>query len=441
VLAIILILLLIPFYNHLTGKELSFSLQNFQMVLAIGAAMLLTLIVAGIYPAVLLSSFNPLKTLKGGLTLSGGNISFRRVLVVVQFLIATVLIVSTIVVGQQLRYIKNKAIGYDKENVFMFNGGAMSGHMETALQELNTAPGVVVAASANTRMTSIDNSTGDTEWDGKSEKEPMIAHTISGDKNFMEMMKLQFVAGQNFTNSKADSSHYIINETAAKMMGMKDPVGKRFKLWRFEGTIVGVVKDFHYASMHEKIGPVVFYYRADNNIVYVRTKPGQAQQAISSVEQLYKRYNAGVPFNYSFIDENLDNLYKVDRRTGNLFDYFAGVAIFISCLGLFGLATFATGQRVKEIGVRKVLGASVTNIVALLTSDFLKIILISIVLAIPAAWYIMNRWLDDYAYRISISWWVFAIAGLLAIAVALLTVSFQAIKAALRNPVRSLRTE
>ncbi|SFN87704.1 duplicated orphan permease [Chitinophaga sp. YR627] len=441
VLAIVLILLLIPFYNHLTGKQLSFSLQNFQMILAIGAAMLLTLIVAGIYPAVLLSSFNPLKTLKGGLTLSGGNISFRRVLVVVQFLIATVLIVSTIVVGQQLRYIKNKAIGYDKENVFMFDGGAMYSHMQTALQELNTAPGVVVAANANTRLTSIDNSTGDTEWDGKSEKESMIAHTISGDKNFMEMMKLQFIAGQNFTNSKADSNHYIINETAAKMMGMKAPVGKRFKLWSFDGTIVGVVKDFHYASMHEKIGPVVFYYRAENNIVYVKTKPGQAQQAITSAQQLYKRYNASAPFNYAFIDNNLDNLYKMDRRTGNLFDYFAGVAIFISCLGLFGLATFATGQRVKEIGVRKVLGASVTNIVALLTSDFLKIILISILLAIPAAWYIMNRWLEDYAYRISISWWVFAIAGLLAVAVALLTVSFQAIKAALRNPVRSLRTE
>ena len=440
-LAIVLILLLIPFYNTLSGKQLSFSLQNLQMVLAIGAAMLLTLIVAGIYPAVLLSSFNPLKTLKGGLTLSGRNINFRRVLVVVQFVIATVLIVSTIVVGQQLRYMKNKAIGYDKENVFMFDGGAMESHMQTALQELNAAPGVAVAANANTRMTSIDNSTGDTEWDGKTDKESMIAHTISGDKNFMEMMKLRFVAGENFSNSKADSNHYIINETAANIMGMKDPVGKRFKLWSHEGTIVGVVKDFHYASLHERIGPVVFYYRPDNNVVYVKTKPGQAQQAIAAAEQLYRRYNAGFPFNYAFIDKNLDNMYQLDRRTGKLFNYFAGVAIFISCLGLFGLATFATGQRVKEIGVRKVLGASVTNIVALLTSDFLKIVLISIALAIPAAWYIMNRWLEDYAYRVSISWWVFALAGLLAVAVALLTVSFQAVKAALRNPVRSLRTE
>ena len=441
VLAVVIILLLIPFYNNLTDKHLSFSLQNLQMILAIGLSMLVTLIVAGIYPAVILSSFNPLKTLKGGLTLSGSNITFRRVLVTVQFLIATVLIVSTLIVGQQLRYIKSKAIGYDKENVFVFYSGKMYDHLQSALQELATSPGIASAATANQNMTSIDNSTGDTYWDGKKKDETLIARAFSADKEFLNMMQFRFAGGQSFTNSPADSAHFIINETAAKMMGMKDPVGKKFKLWDHDGIIIGVVKDFHYASLHERIGPVVIYYRPNSDQVYIKTKPGEMDKAIASAERLYKRYNAGFPFRYAFIDDNLDKIYKLDRRTGKLFNYFAGIAIFISCLGLFGLATFTTGQRVKEIGVRKVLGASVANIVTLLTSDFLKIVLISIALSIPVSWYIMNRWLEDYAYRITVNWSVFMMAGGLAVMVALLTVSLQAIKAALRNPVRSLRTE
>ncbi len=441
VLAIAIILLLIPFYNNLTDKHLSFGLKNLQMVLAIGLSMLITLIVAGIYPAVILSSFNPLKTLKGGLTLSGSNVSFRRALVVVQFLIAMVLIVSTLVVGQQLRYIKSKALGYDKENIFFFYSGQMYKHLESAVQELSGSPGIAAAATTTQSMTSIENSTGDTYWDGKEKNETLIAHVLSADKNFMELMKFSFVAGQNFINSKADSAHFIINETAAKMMRMNDPVGKKFKLWDREGTIIGVIKDFHYASLHQKIGPLVINYSPASYVVYVKTKPGEMDKAVASAEKLYKRYNTSFPFRYNFIDDNLDKIYKLDKRTGKLFNYFAGIAIFISCLGLFGLATFATGQRVKEIGVRKVLGASVTNIVTLLTSDFLKIVLISIVLSVPLAWYIMNRWLEDYAYRINISWGVFIIAGGLAIMVALLTVSFQAVKAALANPVRALKTE
>lgn len=441
VLAIAIILLLIPFYNNLTDKHLSFGLKNLQMVLAIGLSMLVTLIVAGIYPAVILSSFNPLKTLKGGLTLSGSNVSFRRALVVVQFLIATVLIVSTLVVGQQLRYIKSKALGYDKENIFYFYSGQMYDHLEAAVQELSGSPGVATAATTNQSMTSIDNSTGDTYWDGKEKNESLIAHVFSADRHFMEMMKFRFAAGQNFINSKADSAHFIINETAAKMMRMKDPVGKKFKLWDKEGSIIGVIKDFHFASLHEKIGPLVIFYSPVSYMVYVKTKAGEMDKAVASAEKLYKRYNPGFPFKYIFIDDKLNKMYKLDQRTGKLFNYFAGIAIFISCLGLFGLATFATGQRVKEIGVRKVLGASVTNIVTLLTSDFLKIVMVSIALSVPLAWYIMSRWLEDYAYRINISWGVFVIAGGLAIIVALLTVSFQAVKAALANPVRSLRTE
>lgn len=441
ILAIGIIIVLIPFYNNLTDKQLSFSLNNLQMIFAIGAAMLLTLIIAGIYPAVLLSSFNPLRTLKGGLTLSGSSISFRKALVVVQFLIATVLIVSTLIVGQQLQFIRSKALGYDKENVFQFSAGKAYDHLETAVQELSTAPGVSGVACANQSMTSLDNSTGDTDWEGKEKDETMIVRALSANREFVDMMKFRFASGQNFTNSPADSTHFIINETAAKMMRVKDPVGQPFTLWNYKGTIIGVVKDFHYASLHEKIGPVVIFYRPKSYMIYVKSKPGETDKAIASAGKLYQRYNAGFPFRYAFLDDNLDKLYKLDQRTGKLFNYFAGIAIFISCLGLFGLTTFSTGQRVKEIGVRKVLGASVSNIVTLLTSDFLKIVLVSIILAIPVAWYLMNRWLENYAYRITINWSVFLLAGGLAIIIALFTVSFQAIKAAMINPVRSLRTE
>lgn len=441
VLALIMIVLVIPFYSNLTDKHLSLTLHNLQLIVAIGLSMLLTLVVAGIYPAVLLSSFNPLKALKGRLAPGSGNISFRKALVVVQFLIATVLIVSTLVVAQQLSYIRHKELGYNKENVFTFASGGMGEHIASAVDELSAVAGVAGVSTANQDLIHVDNSTGDTEWDGKEKDASMIFRNIGTDKDFLSVMKLQLVAGQNFFGNSSDSARYIVNETAVRMMGMKDPVGKRFRLWSREGIIAGVVKDFHYSSLHERIGPLVFYYQPNSWKIYVRTTGKDTPKAIAVAEKLYKRYNEGYPFSYSFVDQDLDKMYHTDQRTGRLFNYFAGIAIFISCLGLFGLATFATGQRIKEIGVRKVLGASITNIITLLTTDFMKIVCVAILVAIPIAWYTMDKWLQDYAYRIAIQWWVFGLAGGIAVMVALCTVSFQAVKAALMNPVRSLKTE
>jgi putative ABC transport system permease protein len=446
VLAIAILLVVIPFYNELTGKQLSLSAGNMQMILAIGASMLLTLLVAGIYPAVLLSSFNPLKTLKGRITLGGGNISFRKALVVLQFVIATVLIVSTLIVGQQLQYIRSKALGYDKDNVFQFDLGNAEPHFESVQQELAGMPGVSAVAGATQNLLGIDNSTGDTNWDGKTADQSLVIHALGINKGFINIMNIKLVSGTNITDSKADSGHYIINETAAKLMGMKDPLGKRFSLWQNKGIIIGVAKDFHFASLHEKIGPLVMYYGGGTNVptgyrMYVKTNGKDAQKAIAAAQKIYARYNGDHPFQYSFMDETLNRMYRTDQRTGRLFNYFAAIAIFISCLGLFGLATFATSQRVKEIGIRKVLGASVSNIVTLLSSDFLKTVIIAIVLAVPIAWYAMNRWLEDYAYRVNIDWKVFVLAGAIAVVIALFTVSFQAIKAALLNPVKSLKSE
>lgn len=445
-LAVLIMLVVIPFYNDLTDKQLSLSANNMQMIIAIGMAMLLTLLVAGIYPAVLLSSFDPLKTLKGRITLGRSNISFRKALVVLQFVIATVLIISTLVVGQQLQYIRSKALGYDKENVFQFDLGNAEPHFASLEQEMAAMPGVHGVGGATQNLLDIGNSTSDTKWDGKTADQSMVIHAIGNDKAFFNVMNFKLVGGVNFTDSKADSGHYIINETAAKLMGMNDAVGKRFSLWENEGVIIGVVKDFHFASLHERIGPLVFYYGGGTHVptgyrMYVKTSGKDAQKAIDAATKIYARYNGDHPFHYSFLDAELDRLYRTDQRTGRLFNYFAGIAIFISCLGLFGLATFATAQRVKEIGIRKVLGASVTNIVTLLSSDFLKTVMIAIILSIPIAWYMMHKWLEDYAYRIGIDWKIFVMAGSLAVLIALFTVSFQAIKAALLNPVKSLKSE
>jgi len=445
-LAVVIMLVIIPFYNDLTDKHLSLSVNNMQMIIAIGMAMLLTLLVAGIYPAVLLSSFDPLRTLKGRITLGKSNISFRKALVVLQFVIATILIISTLVVGQQLQYIRSKALGYDKENVFQFDLGNGEPHYSSVRDEMASTPDVHGVAGGTQDFLHIDSSTGDTDWDGKTDDQSMIAHVMGIDKAFIEIMNFRMANGVNFTDSKADSAHYIINETAAKIMGMKDVVGKRFSLWQNEGTIIGVVRDFHFASLHEKIAPLVFYYGGGTHVptgyrMYVKTSGRDAQKAIDAAAKIYARYNGDHPFEYTFLDAGLDKLYRTDQRTGRLFSYFAFIAIFISCLGLFGLATFATAQRVKEIGIRKVLGASITNIVTLLSSDFLKTVMIAIVLSIPIAWYIMHKWLEDYAYRIGIDWKVFIIAGSLAVLIALFTVSFQAIKAALLNPVKSLKSE
>ena len=255
-------------------------------------------------------------------------------------------------------------------------------------------------------------------------------------------MKIKFLEGHNFTGTPADSSYYILNQTAVKQMGLKPPyVGQPISLQENKGTILGVVKDFNFQSLKEKISPLIFFNTNNKNILYVRTIGAHTQQAIAAVKKQYKKYAGDSPISYQFLDKSFEAQYKTDQRTGTLFNVFAGIAIFISCLGLFGLATFTAQVKTKEIGIRKVLGASVAGIVKLLSKDFLKLILIAIIIATPIAWWAINKWLEGFAYRINISWWVFAVAGILALLIALVTISFQAIKAAVANPVDSLRSE
>ncbi|MBD0333492.1 MAG: FtsX-like permease family protein [Chitinophagaceae bacterium] len=441
ILAIGIIHLLIPLYNNISGKNTTFSLADTNVWKTFFIAIIGTLIVASVYPALLLSSFKPVLALKGKISIGIGNTLFRKILVVTQFVFSVALIISTLIIGRQLRYIQEKELGYNKSHVFSFDMREMQKHYDAVKAELSKQPGIVGVAAANADIVQLSGTTGDTKWYGKEENTTFLIHPISVDKNFIPVMQLQFAAGNNFTGNPSDSTHYILNETAIREMGLKDPVGERFALHNVEGTIIGMVKDFHSASLKQKIEPVIFSYRTQPEKLYIRTSGRDAAKAIALTEKLWKQYNPSFPFQYHFLDETYDNLYKSDQRTGSLFNVFAAIAIFISCLGLFGLATYTAQIKTKEIGIRKVLGATVLNVTGLLAKDFIKLVLIAFVIASPVAWWVMNKWLQDFAYRISTNWSIFALAGLIAMFIAVFTVSLQAIKAAIANPVKSLRTE
>lgn len=443
-LAIVLIKVLESTYQELTGKTQPFSLADPQVWLVLIGALTFTLLIAGIYPALVLSSFEPLKVLRGKMASGRTGVTFRQALVVTQFTFSTALLVGTLVIGNQLRFLRERNLGYDRQNTFGFwMTNNMAEHYDAVKAELMQQPGVKAVTSASSNLLNIDNSTGDTDWDGKKPKSIFIIRPMRVDPDFIQTFNLKLAGGSAFTGSKADSTHFILNETAVREAGIISPIGKRFKLWQTEGTIIGVLKDFHMASMRAKVEPAVFYYQANNAYgrLYVKTAGQDTPAVIAAAERLWKTYNPDYPFDYKFMDDQFNDMYKSEQRTGRLFSFFAGIAILVSGLGLFGLATFTAQQRTKEIGIRKALGASVTGIVALLSRDFLKLVLIGILIAAPIAWWTMDQWLANFAYRTSVEWWVFALAGTLAIGIALLTVSFQSIKAALVNPVKSLRSE
>ncbi len=442
ILAIGLIFLLMPAFNQIAGKEMSLNLGDYHiwtvLVLSIGG----TLAASSIYPALLLSSFEPLKALKGKISASLGDVLFRKILVVTQFSFSIILIIGTIVITGQLNYIRTTGVGYDKGHVLTFWMRDMANHYDAARAELMKQPGILDVTRSNQNIVRFQGFTGNVDWDGKDAKQNIIIHPIVVDRDLISFFKMKMVDGTSFTGSKNDTAHFILNEAAIKEMGIKNPVGKRFRMQEINGTIIGVVKDFHYDSMKEKIAPSMFWYVPQYlNKIYIKTTAEGAPKAIAAAEHQFKQYNGEYPFSYAFLDDLFDNIYQSEQREGTLFTDFAAIAIFISCLGLLGLAAYTAQVRTREIGVRKVLGASVSNLVGLLTKDFLKLVLLSILIASPVAWYFMHKWLQDFAYKIGINWWVFALAGGMSIIIAFITISFQAIKAALTNPVKTLRSE
>ncbi|BAU54497.1 ABC transporter permease [Mucilaginibacter gotjawali] len=442
VLAFAAIEILMPLYNTVSGKQMQFNLFDAGVWKVIGLTVLATLTASSIYPALLLSSFKPISALKGKISLGVGNVAFRKILVVTQFIFSIGLIIGTIIINSQLKYIREKELGYDKSYVFSFGMRDMQKNYEGVRTELLNRPGVYGVTSSSDNIVNIGNNTGDTDWDGKDPNSLFLIHPMYIDKYYLDVFKVKMAAGKGFAGYKTDSAHFILNETAVRATGITNPVGKRFKLHDINGTIIGVVRDFHFASLKQKIEPAIFAYQPGNNWrISIRTTGKDASKAIAAAAKIWKQYNPAFPFEYKFLDDDYNNLYKTDQRSGTLFSAFAAIAILISCLGLFGLATYTAQVKIKEIGIRKVLGASVSNITAMLSKDFLILVVISLIIATPVAWFAMYKWLQDYAYRITIQWWVFAIAGVTAITIAFITMSFQAIKAALANPVKSLRSE
>lgn len=437
-----IIYLLMPAFNQLADKQLVFNLLDPHIWVIITVTIVATLALSSIYPAMLLSSFEPLKALKGKISGRIGDALFRKILVVVQFTFSVVLIVGTLVITQQLKYIQAKNLGYDKSHVFGSWMRDAAPHYDAIKAELLKQPGVEAVTRGTGNIIQNGYMSGDNSWDGKAQGQTFIVHPMGIDKDFISFFKLTMLQGSSFTGAIADSTHFILNEAAVKEIGMKNPIGKRFKFQRTDGTIIGVVKDFHFSTLREKIAPAVFFYHpAAYQTIYIKTSTKSAAGAITAAGVQFKQYNGEFPFSYNFLDELFNNLYKGEQREGTLFNYFAGMAILISCLGLLGLAAYTAQVRTREIGVRKVLGASVTSVIGLLARDFIKLVLIAIVVAFPLAWYAMNNWLDGFAYRIAIHWTIFLLAGFIAIIIAFATISFQSIKAALANPVKSLRSE
>jgi ABC-type antimicrobial peptide transport system permease subunit len=439
-----IIYFVMPLYNDLSGKNMVFKPWSPDVLAVYGLTMLATLLLAGIYPAITLASFKPLQAIKGRLSGVGSKGNFRKVLVVIQFGFSILLITSTIIIGKQLKYIRDKNLGYNKENVFSFWMRNIAGHYDAAVAELMHQPGVTGVTESGSDIIDNSSSSTDIDWDGKRpDQQSFTIVQMPIERNFLQVMGIQLTEGAGFTGSPADSANFILNETAIKEMGIKEPViGKRLTFHGVRGMIAGVTKDFHFQDMHQKIPPLLMQYdRNWRGKMYIRTTGRDAANAIVAAEKIWKEYNAGYNFDYSFLDSEFNDLYKTDMHVGELFNCFAIIAILISCLGLLGLVTFTAESKVKEIGVRKVLGAGVRDIVTMLSKDFLLLVLIAAAIAFPVAWYGLHGFLQGYAYRTELSWWVFALAGAIAILIALITVSFQAIKAALANPVKSLRAE
>lgn len=441
----LIVSLLIPAFNNLTGKTISLPVSDPMFwVIIIGLA-IITGLISGSYPALVLSSFQPIKVLKGSFKFNTGSLFFRKGLVIFQFTLSTILIIGTIVVSNQVNYFQKKNLGYNRENlVYLPLEGELLSKYAVFKQSALNLPGIMNVSRITQRPTQIENATGGVQWVGKDPAvQPMFTQAGVG-YDFSKVTKVQFVAGRDLSKDfPTDSVGYIINESALAKIGYKDPIGKPLTFWGRQGTIVGVVKDFHFNSLRLPIQPLILRLMETGGYgaALIRIEPGKTEQVLTDLEKLCKDLNPSFPFSHQFADEEYQLLYKNEKVISRLSRIFAVLAIFISCLGLLGLAIFTAEQRTKEISIRKVLGASVGSVFTLLSKEFMILVGISLVIASPIAWWFMNNWLNDYAYRAPISWWIFALAAVLAILIALLTVSFQAIKAAIANPIKSLRSE
>jgi putative ABC transport system permease protein len=442
VVAIVIVIVLLPQFNVLTGKHLLLRFDT-NLILSVIGILVFTGVVAGSYPAFYLSGFRPVAILKNKLKSSVGERFVRQGLVVFQFMLSIILIVAVLVCNRQIAYIQTSNLGYSRENVvFIPIQGDIQNHLGSFLAELKKSPGIRNASSMSGNIAEGDNM--EIFWAGKDPNVHISFEYRKINYDFIETLGMSMKEGRSFSRAFADdSSGIILNETAIKAMGLKNPLGKTVD---YMGTktlrIIGIVKDFHFQSFHEAIKPLLFILApGENDGIVAKLGAGQDRVAMEGVEKLYKEYSSGYAFGYRFMDEDYQALYSGERRVGMLSGYFAGLAIFISALGLFGLATFTVERRQKEIGIRKVLGSGASGIFFLLSKGFIRLILISIVIALPVSYFLTKSWLDNFAYRIDLTVWYFLLAGCLALIIAWLTVATQALKAAYSNPLKSIKTE
>ena len=444
--AVLLVQLSLPAYNELTDKKLFIDYGNIRFWLSGLALVIFTGVLAGSYPAFFLSSFKPVKVLKGTFKKSAALVTPRKVLVVLQFTFAIVLIICTIIVKQQIDHAQSRETGYNKNHlIYHFLSGDIEKNYSAIKNELLSSG---IASNVTKTSAPLTQSWSDgwgQEWEGKDPNDKTDFYRYNQDEGLGETAGLQFIKGRDFNLSQfpTDSTAMIINESSLKVMKFKDPIGKIVKDNGQNWHIVGVIKDFILTSPYEPTRPMLIFGAGSwFNTMLIRLNSNHSTaQNLKKAEAIFKKYNPEYPFDYTFIDEEYARKFENEKRTGTLAALFAGLTIFISCLGLFGLATYMAENRIKEIGIRKVLGASVAGVTALLSKDFLKLVFLSLLIAVPLSWWAMTKWLEDYTYRVSIEWWVFALAGFLSILIALLTVSYESIKAAIANPVKSLRSE
>ena len=450
ILSIIMVQLILPWFNGVADKRISILWTSPLFWVAGIVFTFITGLIAGSYPALYLSSFSPVRVLKGTFRVGRFASIPRKVLVVLQFSVSLALIIGTIIVYQQIQFTKNRPVGYSREGLLVFQktSSGFDGKHDVFKTELKNTGVVVEMAESSSSVTDIGSMNGGFDWKGKDPNLQINFGTLGITFDYGKTIDWQLVDGRDFSKEfGSDSTGFIINETAAKMMGLKNPVGETVN-WDtefFDGgsfKILGVVKDMVMKSPFDPIKPTIFFLQGYKNFIFVKLKPDvSTHEALSKIQTVFKKIFPSAPFDYRFVDDEYAAKFAAEERVGKLSGFFSVLAIFISCLGLFGLASFIAEQRTKEIGVRKVLGASVFNVWRLLSSEFIVLVILSCVIAVPISYYFLHEWLQKYQYRTEISWWIFAAAGAGALVITLLTVSFQAIKAAIANPIKSLRMQ
>jgi putative ABC transport system permease protein len=441
----VLVFALLPIFNEIAGKKIVVNLLNWRVIASLLGMAIITGMISGSYPALFLSRSQPVSVIKGNVKTRSGNLSLRNALVVTQFVVSIILLAGTATVFQQLNFIRNMNLGYDKSNLlYMPMSGELWNKQQPLRTELSRNALTSQYAVVSDLPIDLNRTDANVQWQGKKPGAQMSFAVLDVSEGFFTVFQTEVLRGRPFSKEFAsDTSNYVINEKAAKIMGYtpETAIGQSLAMFDGKGTIVGVVKDFNFKPAYRPIEPMILRLNKWGGIVVVRTEPGETKATIASLRNITQKLNPAFPFSYDFVDQDISRVYQGEMQMGKLFNVFALLAIVISSMGLYGLSAFIAEQRTKEIGVRKVLGASVLNLLYLLTSKFTKLTLLAILIAIPVAWVVLNNWLETFVYRINLSWYIFVSASLAALLLTWITVSYESIKAATANPVKSLRSK